>query len=92
VGKGPVLGGGLFGTFNPLGLGVAPDGTLFFVDVHLTPNSSGIGPADGQGGVYQVTFSAGVPSTPTSIASGLFYPVSITTCTPGRAVCPTPLR
>jgi len=92
AGKGPILGGGFFGTFNPLGLAFAPDGTLFFVDVHLTIGSGGIGPQSGAGAVYEVTFAGGIPSAPTQIASGFDYPVSVTTCTQGRVVCPTSLR
>jgi hypothetical protein len=92
VGKGPVIGGGAIGTFNPLGLAFAPDGTLFFVDVHLGVGPGGLGPADGQGGLYQVTFTNGVPSPPTNVAPGLYYPVGVTTCAPALRVCPTPLR
>jgi hypothetical protein len=88
AGKGPVLGGGLFGTFNPLGLAFAPDGTLFFIDIHLQPNDEGVGPAEGEGGLYQVTFTNGVASVPIAVATGLHYPVSVTTCTPAVRVCP----
>jgi hypothetical protein len=92
AGKGPVFGGGAVGTFNPLGLAFAPDGTLFFVDIHLLIGPGGIGPASGQGALYQVTFSQGLPSALAQIASGLDYPVSITTCVPAKQVCPAPRR
>jgi hypothetical protein len=88
VGKGPVVGGGAVGTFNPFGIAFAPDGTLFFIDIHLVAGPGGIGPEDGQGGLYEVTFSSGVPSAPTKIASGFSYPVSVTTCAPSEQVCP----
>src|SRR5581483_2648993 len=90
VGKGPVLGGGLFGTFNPLGLAFAADGTLFFVDIHLSVGSGGIGSSDGQGGLYEVDFTNGVPGVPTQVVGGLYYPVSVTTCTPAKQICPYP--
>jgi len=92
VGKGPVLGGGAVGTFNPLGLDFAPDGTLFFVDAHLTVGSGGIGPEDGQGALMEVPFTNGIPSPPAAIAPGLYYPVSVTTCVPAVRTCPTPLH
>jgi hypothetical protein len=90
AGKGPVLGGGLIGTFNPLGLAFAPDGTLFFVDVHLAIGPGGIGPGDAAGALYQVTFTNGVPGVPTQVASGLDYAVSVTTCVPAKQICPKP--
>jgi hypothetical protein len=92
LGKGPVVGGGLVNTFNPLGLAFATDGTLFFIDIHLQVGPDGIGAGSGIGALYQVTFSSGVAAPPRAIASGLDYPVSVTTCTPAKQVCPTPLR
>ena len=92
IGKGPVFGGGLIGTFNPLGLAFAPDGTLFFIDVHLEIGAGGIGPGAASGALYQVTFTDGVPGVPTKIADGLDYPVSVTTCSPARQICPAPRR
>jgi hypothetical protein len=90
AGKGPVLGGGLFGTFNPLGLALTGDGTLFFVDAHLAPSSGGIGPQDGAGALMEVDFTDGVPAAPATIAPGLYYPVSVTTCAPAVRTCPAP--
>jgi hypothetical protein len=90
VARPPVVGGGVFGTFNPLGLAFAADGTLFFVDIHLSAGTGGIGSSDGQGGLYEVTFTSGVPSVPTKVVPGLYYPVSVTTCTPAKQICPTP--
>jgi hypothetical protein len=92
AGKGPVVGGGFVGTFNPLGLAFATDGTLFFIDVHLTVGPGGIGPEAGQGALYQVTFTNGIAGNPTAIATGLDYPVSVTTCTPAKQICPAPRR
>ena len=96
LGKGPLLGGGLIGTFDPLGLAFAPDGTLFFVDTHLSVGvnaetaSFGIGPQDGAGALYEVTFDNGVPGVPRKVYGGESYPVSVTTCTPSKRVCPHP--
>jgi hypothetical protein len=92
VGKGPVVGGGFFETFNPLGLAFATDGTLFFVDLHLSVGPGGISAGAGRGALYQVTFTNGIAGPPTAIATGLDYPVSVTTCTPAKQICPAPRR
>jgi hypothetical protein len=82
----------------------APDGTLYFADIHITcvspptegnPSSAvGCGPASDQGQVMKVTFSpvGSVPSVPVAVnTKPLNFPVSVTACTPSATrVCPAP--
>lgn len=80
--------------YNPFGLAFAPDGTLYFVDIHITCKNNmignGCGPADYGGRVMKVTFTGGQPSTPTVVHAGFDFPTSVTVCVPARQVCPYP--
>ncbi len=78
--------------YNPFGLAFAPDGTLFFVDIHVacTGTLTNCGPADYGGRVMKVTFDHGQPSTPVAIATGFDFPTSVTVCVPAKSVCPYP--
>jgi hypothetical protein len=80
--------------YNPFGMAFAPDGTLYFVDIHITCKNNtlgdGCGPADYGGRVMEVTFSGGQPSTPTVVHGGFDFPTSVTVCVPARQVCPYP--
>ena len=84
TGKGPLPSG----DYNPFGLAVAPNGDLYFVDIHLICDPTGCGPANLGGRVLHVTFKHGVPSTPQAIATGLNFPTSVTVC--HGPDCPTP--
>jgi hypothetical protein len=78
--------------YNPFGLAFAPDGTLYFVDIHITCKGllTGCGPADYGGRVMRVTFSDGQPSTPVQVAGGFDFPTSVTVCVPAKMRCPYP--
>jgi hypothetical protein len=78
--------------WNPFGLAFAPDGTLYFVDIHLhcDPGLTNCGPATKAGRVLKVTFANGQPQTPTTIATGLDFPTSVTVCLPRKQTCPVP--
>jgi len=78
--------------YNPFGMAFAPDGTLYFIDIHIacTGTLTGCGPATYGGRVMKVTFSDGQPSTPVAIASGFDFPTSATVCVPATHVCPYP--
>jgi hypothetical protein len=78
--------------YNPFGLAFAPDGTLYFVDIHVTCKGllSGCGPAGYGGRVMKVTFTNGQPATPVVVASGFDFPTSVTVCVPAKTVCPYP--
>lgn len=81
--------------YNPFGLAFAPDGTLYFVDIHIECKPGGsaaaldCGPASKGGRELKVTFTGGQPSAPTPIDSGLDFPTSVTVCVPSKGtVCP----
>jgi hypothetical protein len=78
--------------YNPFGLAFAPDGTLYFVDIHITCTGvlTGCGPASYGGRVMRVAFANGQPSTPETVAGGFDFPTSVTVCVPSRNVCPYP--
>ncbi len=60
-GKGPVPGN--FAAYTPFGVAVAPNGDLYFVDIHVVCGAGGCGPAPLAGGIFKVTFEKGKPST-----------------------------
>ena len=81
--------------YTPQGMAFAPDGTLYFADLHITCTSGGgCGPANNEGQVMKVTFSqpGSVPSTPIAVnTEPLNFPVSVTMCDPtAYPRCPAP--
>jgi hypothetical protein len=76
--------------YNPFGLAFAPDGTLFFADIHISCRAPlvGCGPAGNAGRIMRVTDTGGQPSTPVPIATGLDFPTSVTVCVSGPDKCP----
>lgn len=80
--------------FNPFGMGFAPDGTLYFVDIHIECKGqlSDCGPANGKGRIMRVRFDRGAPQPPEALAEGFSFPTSVTVCVPGEQVCPFPDR
>ncbi|MGO9343255.1 MAG: hypothetical protein ACLP6E_12180 [Acidimicrobiales bacterium] len=78
--------------YNPFGMAFAPDGTLYFIDIHIVCSSglSGCGPGNYDGRVMKVTFTDGQPSTPMAVATGFDFPTSVTVCVPATTVCPYP--
>jgi hypothetical protein len=80
------------GQYNPFGMAFAPDGTLYFVDIHIACKGplTGCGPASYGGRVMRVTVADGQPSVPTTVAGGFDFPTSVTVCVPAKTVCPYP--
>jgi hypothetical protein len=79
--------------YNPFGLAFAPDGTLYFVDIHITCKNNELlncGPANYGGRVMKVTFNGGQPSTPAVVHGGFDFPTSVTVCVPAKQNCPYP--
>ena len=78
--------------YNPFGMAFAPDGTLYFIDIHVVCKGllTGCGPGGNEGRVMRVTFSNGQPSTPAVIAGGFDFPTSVTVCVPAKQTCPYP--
>jgi hypothetical protein len=71
------LGAKPFSTGTPLGIGVGPDGTLFYADIGLVIDGDDIGPGDATGTVRRITFVDGQPQAPETMASGLAFPDGI---------------
>ena len=80
------------GQYNPFGMAFAPDGTLYFIDIHVACKGllTGCGPAGYGGRVMKVTVTNGQPATPVAIAGGFDFPTSVTVCVPATTVCPYP--
>jgi hypothetical protein len=81
--------------YNPFGMAFAPDGTLYFVDIHIACKGAGLGncgPENAHGQVMRVTFGPGEqPSAPAVLATGFDFPTSATICVEGSAAhCPFP--
>jgi hypothetical protein len=70
------LGEQTFSTGTPLGLGVGPDGTLYFADIGITITADGIGPGP-EGTVRRIRFVNGEPQPPETMGGGLQYPDGI---------------
>ncbi|HEY6319630.1 MAG TPA: hypothetical protein VI462_17295 [Acidimicrobiia bacterium] len=81
--------------YNPFGMAFAPDGTLYFVDIHITCQGAGLGncgPENAHGQVMRVSFGPGEqPSVPQVLAGGFDFPTSATICVEGTGTrCPFP--
>jgi hypothetical protein len=70
------LGEQTFSTGTPLGLGVGPDGTLYFADIGITITGEGIGPGP-EGTVRRIRFVRGQPQPPETMGGGLAFPDGI---------------
>ncbi len=75
---GEELGPEPFSTGTPLGLGVAPDGTIYYADIGVVADPvNGFGPGDGTGSVRAIHFEAGEPQAPETLDEGLDFPDGI---------------
>jgi hypothetical protein len=72
--KGEALGDEPFSTGTPLGLAVAPDGTIYFADLGLGVSKDGVGPLDGKGSLRRLDVSAGPGAKPQILDDHLDYP------------------
>ncbi|MCJ7673171.1 MAG: hypothetical protein MUP67_14175 [Acidimicrobiia bacterium] len=82
---GEALGAEPFSTGTPLGLGIAPDGTLYYADIGIVISPKGIGPGQGTGTVRRITFVDGEPQAPETMATGLAFPDGIGIFVPPRS-------
>lgn len=64
-------------TGNPIGLGLASDGTLYFADIGLSIGPRGIGPGRNLGTVRRIRFVDGAPQAPETLDTGLNFPDGI---------------
>ena len=67
----------LLSTGTPLGIGVGPDGSVYYADIGIvTPDR--VGPGDGTGTVRRIAFDAsGTPQAPQLMDEGLAFPDGI---------------
>jgi hypothetical protein len=75
--EGEVLGAEPYSTGTPLGLGIAPDGTLYYADIGIVISPESIGPGNGTGKVWRLRFVDGEPQAPELMADGLAFPDGI---------------
>jgi hypothetical protein len=76
--KGDTLGAKPYSTGTPLGIGVAPDGSVFYADIGIVVSDKGVGPGDGEGHVRRIAFdAAGNPQPPEIMDSNLAFPDGI---------------
>jgi hypothetical protein len=74
---GEQLGAQPYSTGTPLGIGVAPDGSLYYADIGIVVDGAGIGPGDGTGTVRRIRFIDGEPQPPETMDEGLAFPDGI---------------
>src|SRR4051794_7119542 len=75
---GEELGAKPYSTGTPLGIGVAPDGSVYFADIGIVITPKSIGPGDGTGHVRRIAFdAAGNPKAPEIMDSDLAFPDGI---------------
>jgi len=75
---GEMLGERPFSTGTPSGVGVAPDGTVYYADIGIVATSDGIGPGRDTGTVRRITFDgSGNPKPPVTMDQGLASPDGI---------------
>lgn len=75
---GEELGPEPFSTGTPLGIGVAPDGTLYYADIGVVADPvNGFGPGEDTGSVRAITFVDGEPQPPETLDEGLAFPDGI---------------
>jgi hypothetical protein len=74
---GEQLGKEPFSTGTPLGIGVGPDGAVYYADIGIVVDD-GIGPGRGTGKVRRITFDEqGNPKPPETMDEGLAFPDGI---------------
>jgi sugar lactone lactonase YvrE len=81
---GATLGPEPFETGTPLGLGVGPDGSLYYADIGIVVTPTSVGPGDGTGKVRKIRFVRGEPQPPQTLGEGLEFPDGIGVFVPPR--------
>ncbi|MDZ4826652.1 MAG: hypothetical protein SGJ13_09345 [Actinomycetota bacterium] len=75
---GEALGPEPYSTGTPLGIGVGPDGSVYYADIGIVFGDSGIGPGRGTGKVRRIAFADdGTPLPPDRMDEGLAFPDGI---------------
>jgi hypothetical protein len=73
---GESIGAKPYSTGTPLGIGISPDGTIYYADIGLVIDK-GVGPGSKTGTERRITFTDGKPNPPEVMAQGLDYPDGI---------------
>jgi hypothetical protein len=75
-------------TGTPLGIGVTPDGTVWYADIGIVNDpEDGFGPGDGTGSVRRIRFDeSGEPLPPEVVLDGLAFPDGIGVYVPASAL------
>jgi hypothetical protein len=73
---GEALGAQPYSTGTPLGIGVGPDGSLYYADIGIVIEPD-IGPGSGTGKVRRIAFVDGEPQPPETMDEGLAFPDGI---------------
>lgn len=82
---GEELGDRPYSTGTPLGIGVGPDGSLYYADIGIVRGgAAGFGPGVRTGSVRRIAFVDGAPQPPETMADGLQFPDGIGVVTLGR--------
>jgi hypothetical protein len=80
---GETLGSTTYSTGTALGIGVGPDGTVYYADIGIVVEEGDLpGPGGGNGTLRRITFVDGEPQAPETMASGLAFPDGIGVWTP----------
>jgi hypothetical protein len=75
---GETLGAEPFSTGTPLGVGVAPDGSVFYADIGIVIGNGSAGPGNKTGHLRRVAFDKnGEPQAPDDMDKGLAFPDGI---------------
>ncbi len=73
-------------TGTPLGIGVTPDGTIYYADIGIVDDpENGFGPGDGTGTIRRIRFVDGEPQPPETLAEGMAFPDGIGVYVPDGA-------
>jgi hypothetical protein len=78
------------GGYNPYGLAIAPDGTVYLADIHIQCTSPLVNCGPANHGGQELRASPTALSKPVVIAAGYDFPTSVTICVPSETVCPDP--
>jgi hypothetical protein len=81
---GAELGAEPFETGTPLGIGVGPDGSLYYADIGIVIDGTNIGPGDATGKVRKIRFVNGEPQEPETLGEALDFPDGIGIFVPKR--------
>lgn len=66
-----------YATGTPQGIGVGPDGSIFYADLGIVVSDQNVGPGRGTGGVWKIPFADGRYGQPDQLEGNLSFPDGI---------------